>query len=118
MDDAARAAIRQAYLAGETTADIAAIAGVSEAEAETYLLWWCDRDCEGGEMDEMHLMTIGMGNMCGEPTPPTGTRLKPTRATSVVADVTCDACVEALIKAAVGTDELRRIADEASGRQS
>ena len=49
MSDEARAAIRAAYLDGMTAEEIACTAGVSLAEAETYLRWWCDRGCPGAE---------------------------------------------------------------------
>jgi DNA-directed RNA polymerase specialized sigma24 family protein len=45
VSDEARAAIRTAYLDGATVDEIARAAGVSLIEAETYLLWWCDRGC-------------------------------------------------------------------------
>lgn len=45
MTGKARAAIRAAYLDGAPVEEIAATAGVSLLEAETYLRWWCDRGC-------------------------------------------------------------------------
>jgi hypothetical protein len=47
MNDTARAAIRAAYLDGDTIEQIAHVAGVSIFDAETYLRWWCDRGCPG-----------------------------------------------------------------------
>lgn len=45
----ARAAIRAAYLDGMTVEETARAAGVSTADAEIYLRWWCDRGCPGAE---------------------------------------------------------------------
>lgn len=51
MDDAARSAIRAAYLEGATLAETAQAAGVDEADADAYLAWWCDRGCPGAVRD-------------------------------------------------------------------
>jgi hypothetical protein len=50
VSDEARATIRGAYLNGATVDEIARTAGVSLAEAEAYLRWWCDRGCPGAEV--------------------------------------------------------------------
>jgi hypothetical protein len=42
-----RAVIRDAYLAGEPLAEIAGLAGVTEAEADTYLTWWLSEGAPG-----------------------------------------------------------------------
>lgn len=47
MNEEGRAAIRAAYQDGADVPEIAAAAGVSVDEAETYLRWWCDRGCPG-----------------------------------------------------------------------
>lgn len=47
MTDENRAAIRAAYLRGDSLEEIAASAGVPVLEADTYLNWWCDRGCPG-----------------------------------------------------------------------
>ena len=52
MSDETRAAIQAAYLGGATMEEIACTAGVSPAEAEIYLHWWCDRGCPGAETQE------------------------------------------------------------------
>ena len=52
MTSEARAAVRAAYLDGMTVEETARAAGVSLAEAETYLCWWCDRGCSGAETQE------------------------------------------------------------------
>jgi DNA-directed RNA polymerase specialized sigma24 family protein len=51
VSDEARAAIRAAYLDGAAAEEIASAAGVSVAEAEIYLHWWCDRGCPGAEVE-------------------------------------------------------------------
>lgn len=47
MNEQARAAIRAAYLDGADTPEVAAAAGVTPGEAETYLHWWCGNGCPG-----------------------------------------------------------------------
>lgn len=42
------AAIRAAYLDGEPADRIAALAGVTQAESETYLTAWCSAGCPDG----------------------------------------------------------------------
>lgn len=45
MTGADRAALRAAYLRGDTTEEIAAAARATVAEVEVYLTWWCSRGC-------------------------------------------------------------------------
>jgi hypothetical protein len=39
------AAIRAGYLRGDTAEEMAAAAGASVTEVETYLTWWCSEGC-------------------------------------------------------------------------
>ena len=39
------AALRAAYLAGDTTPEMVEATGVDADEIETYLTWWCSRGC-------------------------------------------------------------------------
>ena len=39
------AAIRAAYLAGDSTEQMVAATGADADEVETYLTWWCSRGC-------------------------------------------------------------------------
>lgn len=52
MDEKQRSAIRAAYLDGADLDEVATTAGVTVQEADTYLLWWCDRACPGAEIEE------------------------------------------------------------------
>ena len=47
MTDRDRAAIRAAYLDGDTVEQMASAVGVDPADVEAYLSWWCDRGCPG-----------------------------------------------------------------------
>ena len=50
MNGGQRAAIQHAYLDGLALDEIAEHAGVTVAEAEIYLHWWCDRACPGAKV--------------------------------------------------------------------
>ena len=39
------AAIRTAYLRGDTTEEMAEAGGVTAEEVEVYLTWWCSEGC-------------------------------------------------------------------------
>ncbi len=45
MTGLAAAKLRAAYLDGSPIEEIAALAGVTIAEAEIYLTWWCSAGC-------------------------------------------------------------------------
>lgn len=47
VNEAARATIRELYLDGDAVEEIAAAAGVTVGDAETYLREWCGQGCPG-----------------------------------------------------------------------